>query len=147
MRKVFLGSDHAGFKAKEFLKRNLDVDFVDLTPEFVDGDDYPLVAEKLGRLVVKSRGLGVLICGSGLGMMIAANKVRGVRAAFAFDVYSARKAREDNNANVLTLRGRRFPRELLPSLVSAFLSAKFSRASRHCRRVRLIKRLEDEFCV
>src|SRR3989338_5668511 len=112
MIKVFLGADHAGFNLKEkirplLLKRGYLVN--DLSPEFIKGDDYPEHAFRVARAVRQNSGSkGILICGSGLGMSIAANRLKGIRAVDAYDSYTAKMSRKDENSNVLCLRARHF---------------------------------------
>src|SRR3989344_9415461 len=109
---IYIGADHAGFKLKEKLKRYFDnwgIKYVDLGGKGEEGDDYPDYAFKVAERVARDKNSkGILICGTGTGMVIAANKIKGVRAAVAYDNYSAKMAREHNDANVLCLRGRNF---------------------------------------
>jgi RpiB/LacA/LacB family sugar-phosphate isomerase len=137
--KVFLGSDHAGFSLKERLKERKG--FVDLTPALVPRDDYPDVAAAVCREVVVKKAFGILICGSGNGMAIAANKVPGVRAAMCRDVGDAILAREHNDANVLCLGGRVTGGDAAERIVDAFLRTRFL-GGRHKRRVEKVKGLE-----
>ncbi|MFH1649179.1 MAG: RpiB/LacA/LacB family sugar-phosphate isomerase [Candidatus Woesearchaeota archaeon] len=136
--KIFIGSDHGGFLAKEYVKKWLlskghAVDDVGAFKE--ESDDYSDYAKKVAKKVVASKALGILICGSGTGMQIAANKVKGIRAAFAYDKYGAVMARKDNDANILTLRGRKFPKKNLLPIVDSFIKTKFSNLPRHKRRI------------
>ncbi len=143
--KVYLGADHAGFQLKEKLKDYLlrkGFEIGDFSLELKEGDDYPDVAIKLGEKVAKSESKGILICGSGSGMAIAANKVPGVRAVAAYDEYSAKMSRKDNDTNVLGLRGREFPFEKIKKIADAWLSTKFSGEARHKRRIRKISDYE-----
>ena len=139
---VYLGADHAGFKLKEKIKKYFDkmgITYWDLGGKGEEGDDYPDYAFKVAEKVVKDKNSkGILICGTGTGMVIAANKIKGVRAAAAYDEYSARMAREHNDANILCLRGRHFSNEKNLKLVKIWLNAKFSGAKRHIRRIRKI---------
>jgi ribose 5-phosphate isomerase B len=108
-------------------------------------DDYPDFAKEVAHAVASdssAKTKGILICGSGTGMVIAANKVHGIRAAFAYDPYSARMARHDNDANVLALRGRKFPAKTAAKLALIFLREPFSGIGRHRRRVRKVMALE-----
>ena len=147
--KIFVGSDHAGFKLKENLKPYLEklgyeVEDVGNT-KFVKNDDYPTFAFRLGKKVarVKSKGsLGILFCGSSHGMSIAANKVRGVRAVSVNNVGDARKTREHNDANVLALSGWNLSQVKARNILKAWLNTTFSKAKRHRRRVGKIKRFE-----
>lgn len=144
--KVFIGADHGGYGVKEKLKgflKNKRVDFVDLGTYNSDPMDYPDVASKVAKQVAKSKGSrGILVCGSGTGMVIAANKVKGIRAAVAYDPYSAKMSRVDNDSNILGLRARFFPYEKTKKIVSTWLSTKFSNKKRHKDRIRKIARLE-----
>lgn len=142
-RVVYLGADHAGFGVKEKLKKFLDrkkISYEDLGAEKYDKkDDYPNFAIKVGEKVAKDKNArGILVCGSGAGMTIAANKVRGVRAVAAYDEYSARMSREHNDTNVLGLRGRNFPFDKIKKIVSIWLKTKFSNGERHIRRIKKI---------
>jgi ribose 5-phosphate isomerase B len=143
---LYLGADHAGFALKEQLKKFLTkekIAFVDLGSSVRQAnDDYPLIAQAVARAVVKNKAnRGLLICGSGLGMAIAANKVKGARAVPIYDRYTAVVSRQHNNANIATLRARAFPVEATKRLVKIWLSAKFSAAARHQRR---LKQLEQK---
>lgn len=138
MKSVVIGSDHAGFKAKEEVKQILqdlnitveDMGVINETPI-----DYPIIAKKVCKRVLLNPSFGILICGSGEGMQMAANKIKGIRAGFCYDIYSAKKAREDNNANVLTLRAREFDHALYKPIIDTFLHTQFSKNVRHKRRV------------
>lgn len=146
MEKIYIASDHAGFKSKEKIKKiltKLDYEFEDLGPNTDERSvDYPLFAAKVAKAILKNNSKGILICGSGTGMQIAANKFRGIRAAFSYDKYSAQMARKDNDANILTLRGRKFPSLKYKSIVKAFLETKFSGEERHKRRIEQLENFE-----
>ncbi len=144
--KIAIGSDHAGFRLKEIVKnflktRNIEVeDFGTYTEESVDYPDY---AFKVGEAVArKDFDFGILICGSGIGMSIAANKVKGVRAALCNDLYTAHVSREHNNANILCMGGRVIGEEVAKEIVSVWLNAKFE-GGRHERRVNKITDYEN----
>ncbi|MAG38241.1 ribose-5-phosphate isomerase [Candidatus Pacearchaeota archaeon] len=146
--KIYIGADHAGVKLKEkivsYLKKQK-IAFEDFGS--FDGkskDDYPDFAVKVGEGVSKHKGesLGILICGSGTGMAIAANKVKGIRAATGYDAYSVKKGREDNDVNVLCLRGREMSDLKNLGLLKLFLKTGFSKKSRHLRRIHKISRFE-----
>ena len=144
--KIVIGSDHAGFRLKEIVKnflktRNIEVeDFGTYTEESVDYPDY---AFKVGEAVArKDFDFGILICGSGIGMSIAANKVKGVRAALCNDLYTANVSREHNNANILCMGGRVIGEEVAKEIVSVWLNAKFE-GGRHERRVNKITDYEN----
>jgi ribose 5-phosphate isomerase B len=147
--KIALASDHAGFAEKERLKPVFDelgleiTDFGTVSEESVDYPDYARrVAEAVASGEVEQ---GVLVCGSGTGMAITANKVRGVRAAVAWSEETARLARQHNDANVLTIGARVTPEEAIPGIVRAWFNAKFD-GGRHAARVEKIKQLE-ELCL
>ena len=136
--KIALASDHAGFEGKEKLKSTLDeigVEYDDLGTQSEESVDYPDFARKVGEAVARGDYTqGLLVCGSGTGMAIAANKVRGVRAAVAWNEEIARLARQHNNANVLSLAARYTPDEELKKIVKAWFAADFE-GGRHQRRV------------
>lgn len=145
--RIALASDHAGYAEKEQLKpllNELGIEFEDLGTASDTSVDYPLyarmVAEKVSHGEVEQ---GLLVCGSGTGMAIAANKVPGVRAAVAWNEDVARLAREHNDANVLSLGARVTPPEELPKIVRAWFNAKFA-GGRHERRVEGITKIERE---
>lgn len=147
--KIYLGADHAGYKFKEHIKKILD----DLGYVYDDlgghdphaQDDYPQYAQVVAQKVAQSKGKsrGILICGTGTGMVIAANKIPGVRAALAYDEYSAQMARADNDTNILTLRAREFPKSRIKKIVTTWLTTPFTNAPRHKRRLRELKALEQ----
>jgi ribose 5-phosphate isomerase B len=143
--RIAIGADHAGYEAKERLKRRLDErgDAVeDVGTHGTASVDYPDFAARVARLVAAGKAdLGVLICGSGIGMSIAANKVPGIRAAHCTDPYSARVSREHNDANVLCLGSRVTGAGLMEEVLEAFLGATFE-GGRHAGRVDKISRLE-----
>ncbi|MEW6106294.1 MAG: ribose 5-phosphate isomerase B [Bacillota bacterium] len=139
--KVAIGSDHAGFEMKESLKeyvKSLGHEVEDFGAQSCDPVDYPDIGYRVAKDVASGRfERGVLICGTGIGMSIVANKVPGVRAALAGDVESARLAREHNDANVLTLGARIIRLELAREIVRIFLETGFA-GGRHARRVEKI---------
>lgn len=146
IKKIALGADHAGFEEKEKLKKTLDelgVAYEDLGAFSTDSVDYPDLAEKVGEAVAKGEvEQGILVCGSGIGVAIAANKVRGVRAAQAWNAETARLAREHNDANVLTIGARVIPEAEIPAIVKAWFAADFA-GGRHEKRVEKITALEN----
>ena len=145
--KVYIGADHAGFEVKEKLKKYFDkekIEYEDMGGIGDKTDDYPEFAFKVGKKVANEEGArGVLVCGSGTGMAIAANKVKGVRAVAAYDTYSAKMSRKDNDSNVLCLRGRGgdYGKDL--KLTKAWLDEDFSGEDRHQRRIRKIREFEE----
>jgi len=145
--KIAIAADHAGYEEKERLKPLLDelgVQYEDLGTVSGESVDYPDYARKVAEKVSRGEAdQGLLVCGSGTGMAIAANKVPGVRAAVAWTEETATLAREHNDANVLSLGSRVTAPELLPKIVRAWFAAKFD-AGRHARRVDKIREIEQE---
>ncbi len=142
---VAIGADHAGYELKELLKRYLDqrsVSVADFGTNSNESSDYPDFAQAVGQNVANSKAqFGILICTTGVGMSIAANKVPGVRAALVSDTQTAILARQHNNANVLCLAAKATSPELAPKIVDAFLNARFE-GGRHGRRV---NKMETQF--
>jgi len=140
--RIAIASDHAGFELKEHVKAQLTADghdVVDVGPESDESVDYPRYAAPAARLVAEGDAeRGVLVCGSGVGVAIVANKVPGVRAVNAHDAEEAQLARAHNDANVVTLSGRRLDGEHADEIVRAFLEGEFE-GGRHARRVSLIE--------
>lgn len=145
--KIALGADHAGYEEKEKLKAKLDemgIAYEDMGTDSTESVDYPDYARKVGEAVARGEyDQGILVCGSGTGMAIAANKVPGVRAAVAWNEEIARLAREHNNANVLSLAARYIPDEEQKKILAAWFAAKFE-GGRHERRVEKIEKIEEE---
>lgn len=145
---LYVASDHAGFHLKNalitYLTKVLALPTEDLGPEaFHDDDDYPDYALPLAKKVASSKGsLGILICGSGVGMSIVANKINGIRAVLASSIESAEFARKEDNANVLCLAGRVLSDEHARAIVKAFIEKPFSGEERHVRRLKKIADLE-----
>ena len=138
---IFLASDHAGFKLKEEIKKYLTKKrglVLDLGTKDTNSVDYPEFAHRLSKKI-KNNGktLGVLVCGSGIGMEMAANRHRNVRAALCYSVRTAKLSREHNDANVITLGARLTNKKLAIKCISAFISTKFKRG-RHLRRIKKI---------
>jgi len=185
--KVYIASDHAGYKLKEKLKKKIDIEnfekvgkskfskknfaqissgikipdtfkskgfevfgnrnyakfsMEDLSPDFVEGDDYPDYVRELCEKVLKTNGKGILICGTGIGMSIAANKISGIRAALCWNVRSAKYSREDNDANILVLSGWMIKEKEALKIVRVWLKTGFKGAGRHVRRINKIKKIE-----
>lgn len=142
---VGLGADHAGFELKNALKRVLDelgVTYDDLGTGTPDSVDYPDYAQAVGAGVVEGRfDRGILVCGSGIGMSIAANKVRGIRAAVVTEVESARLSRAHNDANIIALGARLTTEDVAAEIVRTFLQTEFQHG-RHADRVEKIHGLE-----
>jgi len=147
--RIAIGADHAGYDLKRevgALLTRLGHEWTDFGPATLDPeDDYPDVAQQVARAVAGGEvDRGILICGTGIGMCITANKVRGVRAALCGDTFSARSSREHNNANVLCLGARVLGQGLADDIVRAWLETAYSGAVRHQRRVDKIAALEKE---
>ena len=144
---IVIGSDHAGVD----LKRNLIDDLhhqghqvLDVGTDTRDPVDYPDYAEKVGRAVLSGQGeRGILICGSGVGASVCANKVLGVRAALIEDHFAARQGVEDDHLNMMCLGGRTVGPEVAWDLVHAFLEARYSQAERHLRRLAKVAAVEQ----
>ncbi len=141
---VFIGSDHGGYELKEQIKSFLEeigVDVEDLGTYSPESCDYPDIAQKVALNVVKSKEKGILICGSGIGMSIAANKVKGIRCALCHDAYTAEYSRRHNDANIIAFGGRTTGVEVAKQMVKIFLFTEFD-GGRHERRVEKIGKLE-----
>jgi ribose 5-phosphate isomerase B len=140
-----MGSDHAGLELKRHVAEALRAaghDIVDVGTDSEESTDYPLFAEPAARLVADGQAeRGVLVCGSGVGVNIVANKVDGIRAVNAHDVGEAKLARQHNDVNVLTLSGRRIDNDVADAIVETFLDTTFE-GGRHERRVELIHEVE-----
>ncbi len=143
--KIAVGSDHAGFVLKqqliEYLKES-NYEVINCGTDSTDSVDYPIFGEKVGRIVANNEAdLGLCICGTGIGISIAANKVRGIRAAVAHDFSSAKLAREHNNANIICFGARLIGTEVAKDALDIFLNAKFL-GGRHLRRIEEISEME-----
>ena len=145
--KIAIGSDHAGFEIKEeiisFLK-SLNLDFIDLgAHEFDSLDDYPDFAKAVGYAVRNNEvSKGILVCGSGVGASITANKIKGVRAGLCHDSYSAHQGVEHDDMNVLCIGSRIIGIELIKEIITSFINAKFSGEERHSRRLQKLLDIE-----
>ena len=140
MNKVLIASDHAGFKLKQILIEELqgEITFEDLGPFSENSVDYPDYAKKLSKKVASNKGsFGILICGSGMGMAIAANKTKNIRAALCYSKKNTKLSRLHNNANIITLGERLINKNKAINLIKIFLSTKFE-GGRHLRRVKKI---------
>ena len=141
MRKIFISSDHAGFRLREDIKKHLlskKLNFKDLGPTNDNSVDYPDYAHKLAKKVKVSKDyIGILVCGSGTGMNIAANKHKNVRAAQCFNLKSTKLSRLHNDANIITLGSRLITKKNALKFVSIFLNTKFD-GGRHLKRVKKI---------
>ena len=141
MKKIFISSDHAGFNLKETIKNyliNKKVKFEDLGPKNDSSVDYPDYAHKVAKKVTLNKNnVGILVCGSGTGMNIAANKHKKIRAAQCFNLKSTKLSRLHNDANIITLGSRLVTKKNALKFISVFLSTKFD-GGRHLRRVKKI---------
>jgi RpiB/LacA/LacB family sugar-phosphate isomerase len=145
MKTLVIGSDHAGFCLKEVLKGSLRQDFrvIDVGTDSEEAVDYPDFARKVAEAVVTGKAeRGILICGSGVGACVAANKIQGIRAGLCHDTYSAHQGVEHDQMNVLVLGSRVIGEALARELVVAFLAAEFSGEERHVRRLAKIRDIE-----
>jgi ribose 5-phosphate isomerase B len=144
--KVAIAADHAGFPYKERIVETVlqsGNEAIDLGTFSTESVDYPDYAEKAGRAIQRGEAeRGILICGSGVGAAIAANKLRGIRAGICHDTYSAHQSVEHDDANILALGARIIGPELAVEVVRAFLAANFTAEERHQRRVNKIHALE-----
>ncbi|MGB8325149.1 MAG: ribose 5-phosphate isomerase B [Candidatus Acidiferrum sp.] len=144
--KIVIGSDHAGFRLKNAmgdLLRSLKQEVLDVGAFNENPSDYPDFAEAVGQAVLEGRAeRGVLICGSGVGASVAANKLIGIRAGMCHDTYSAHQGVEHDNINVLVLGSRVIGEKLAEDLVKAFLGAKFTNEERHVRRLAKVHAIE-----
>ena len=145
---IFIGADHAGFKLKGEIKKFLDAAgykyhdlgvFSDQNPS-----DYPGIAFKLASEVAQENGKGILVCGTGTGEAIVANKVKGIRAANCFDEYTAKMSREHNDSNVLCMGARTLSGESAKKILEAWLNTPFSSDERHARRIAQIGDIEKK---
>jgi len=143
--KIGIGSDHAGFDMKNFLKEELEKEgykIIDYGTNIKKSVDYPDFASKVAEGIIKKEiEKGILICGTGIGMSIAANKFKGIRAARCCTIYDAVLARQHNDANILTLGARLTGNHLALEICKTFLEAPFLKG-RHLRRVNKIKKIE-----
>ena len=139
--KICISSDHAGFETKEFIKDLLiksKISTVDLGPFLNKSVDYPDYAKKVSNRVSKRKSdIGILVCGSGTGMAISANKTKGIRAAVGYNIKSTQLSRQHNNANVLCLGSRLTKRKDIKKIIKIFLNTKFE-GGRHSKRIRKI---------
>ena len=141
MKKIFISSDHAGYRLKEAIKKylvNKKLTFQDLGPNNATKVDYPDFAHKVAKKVQTSKNnVGILVCGSGIGMNIAANKHKNIRAAQCFNLKSTKLSRLHNDANIITLGSRLLTKKNALNCISVFLNTKFE-GGRHSKRIRKI---------
>ena len=141
MKKIFLSSDHAGFKLKELIKTYLNkknIKFFDLGPQNDEQVDYPDFAHKVAKKVkTSSNHVGILVCGSGMGMNITANRHKNIRAAQCYNLKSTKLSRLHNDANIITLGSRLLTSKNALNCLNIFLNTKFE-GGRHAKRIRKI---------
>ena len=144
---IILGCDHAGYEMKEKIKKMLEEEkynYVDVSEEFVESDDYTDVVTNICERMSKE-DKAIMVCGTGIGSSIMANKYAGIRAAICYDEYTAKMTRYDNDANMLCLGGRTIlanDENKLKSIVNTFLDTEFSNEERHIRRLNKIEEVE-----
>jgi len=145
--RIAVACDHAGFPLKRYIHEtvtSMGFEILDLGTDSTESVDYPDYALKLGRAIVtKQADRGILLCGSGVGACIAANKIKGIYAAICHDTYSARQGVEHDDMNVLCLGARIIGPEIIRELVRAFLGAQFTAEERHLRRVKKTRQIEE----
>jgi ribose 5-phosphate isomerase B len=148
MMRLAIGSDHAGYEMKQQLierLREADYDVTDCGTHSTESVDYPDFAAAVASAVVGDQvDRGIVVCGTGVGVAIAANKVKGIRAAQVSDIYTARQAVEHNDVNVLALAGKIVGEVLAWEMVKAFLNAEFAGEERLVRRLQKVAQLESE---
>ena len=144
---IAIGSDHGGFEIKEHIKKHLEersLEYKDFGCYDENSVDYPDIAEKVCNAINSGDAdKGILVCGTGIGISIAANKIDGIRAAHCHDVYSAEMTKRHNNANVICMGGRVIGRELAFKIIDAWLDAEFE-GGRHQKRIDKIHALENK---
>ncbi len=147
--KIFIGADHRGFELKEFLKEKLKENNYDVEDcgnlVFDPNDDYPDFAFKVGDKVSQNlESLGILICGSGAGVCFAVNKIKGIRASVIYEEEMAKKAREDDDLNVLCLASDFINKEKAWMIVKNFLETKFKKEEKYLRRIKKVSDYENK---
>jgi len=144
---LYLGADHAGWHLKEEIKKylkELGYDYEDLGNQELDPkDDYPDFALAVAKKVAQTNERGILICATGLGIAMVANKIKGIRAAVCWDDFTALQSRQHNDSNILCLGGKVIDLETAKKLVRIWLETKFTGEERHLRRLEMIKDIEQ----
>ena len=144
---IIIGSDQGGFELKESIKANFNgvFEFIDIGTYSLDSVDYPDIASSLSKRLLADNTIsfGILICGTGIGISIAANKIKGIRCALCYSKEVAVLAKEHNNANVLAFGGRTMEKKRVFDSIIAYANASFSDAPRHKQRVEKIKAIEE----
>lgn len=145
--KIVIGNDHAAVELKNIIREHLEnkgIEVINVGTDTNDSCDYPVYGEKVGRAVASGEAdLGIAICGTGVGISIAANKVKGVRACVCSEPYSAKLSRMHNNSNVLAFGARVVGSEMAKMIVDTWLEAEYE-GGRHQRRVDLIHAIEEK---
>ena len=145
--KLAIGNDHVGYELKLIIKKHLEDlghQVIDFGSDSSQSCDYPVYGKKVAQAVASGEcELGVLVCGTGIGISLAANKVRGIRAAVCSEPYSAQMARRHNNANIIAFGARVVGRDMAEMIGDSFLQAQFE-GGRHARRVALLDEIENE---
>jgi ribose 5-phosphate isomerase B len=149
IKRIAIAADHGGFELKEYLihaLRELGYEMVDFgNTQFNPDDDYPDFVVPMARVIARGElDLGLAVCGSGVGACVAVNKLKGIRACLIGDSFSAHQGVEDDNMNIMCLGGRIIGHALALEIVKVFLSAQFSHADRHCRRIAKVAELESK---
>jgi ribose 5-phosphate isomerase B len=146
--RIALGSDHRGFYLKEEIKKYLEDyghTYIDFGTESAESVDYPEFGYRVAEAVVSGKcERGIVICRTGIGTSITANKIPGIKAALCHDIFTTKKAREDNDANVLALGADVVEKEIAKEMVKLFLVTKFS-GGRHTRRLAKLKKIEEKY--
>ncbi len=147
VKMIALGCDHGGYELKQEIKQYLDekkLAYIDFGTDSTESVDYPVYARKVVRAILSGEcEKGILICGTGIGISIAANRYKGIRAALCTDCFMAEATRQHNDANILALGGRVVGPGLAVKIVDTFLNTPFSEGERHKNRIRLIEETED----
>jgi ribose 5-phosphate isomerase B len=140
---LIIGADHAGYEMKEYIKKQLkDMDIKDVSEKVKEGDDYPDHVKRLVKELKKDKkAKGILVCGTGVGVCIAANRFRGIRAALLFNEHITKKARTSNDANVACFSGWNFSKEKAVKLAKLFLKTQFDNKKRRQRRIKKLDKL------
>lgn len=145
---LYIASDHSGFDMKDMIIQKLNeenIEVIDTTEKLIEGDDYPdMVKNVCSR--IENKDLAIIICGTGIGSAIAANKIKGIRAAVCHDAYTAKMTRWDNNSNVLCIGARTEyakDEQKVLEIVKTFINTEFSNDERHIRRINKIKEMEN----
>jgi ribose 5-phosphate isomerase B len=147
MKTIILGADHRGFNLKENIKKLLggQFDIIDVGTNSSEPVDYPDIAQALSKKLLSVPGSrGILLCGSGVGACVAANKFKGIRAAICHDAFTAHQGVEDDDMNVICLGGEIVGESLAIEIIRIFLSANFKPEERYVRRLEKVRKIEDE---